>query len=85
MAETLPGYEVTSFAGVAAPRATPRPIVDRLNRELHTVLKQQDIGKLFAELGGSLKLTTPAEADVHVRGEIEKWRRIVATRKIEVQ
>jgi len=85
MAETLPGYEVTSFAGVAAPRATPRPIVDRLNRELHTVLKQPDIGKLFAELGGSLKLTTPAEADVHVRGEIEKWRRIVATRKIEVQ
>ncbi len=85
MAETLPGYEVTSFAGVAAPRATPQPIVSRLNRELHTVLKQPEIGKLFGELGGSLKLTTPAEADSHVRGEIEKWRRIVAARKIEVQ
>ena len=49
------------------------------------MLKQPDIGKLFAELGGSLKLTTPSEADAHVRGEIDKWRRIVATRKIEVQ
>jgi hypothetical protein len=49
------------------------------------VLSYPDIGKLFAELGGSLKLTTPAEADSHVRGEIDKWRRIVATRKIEVQ
>ena len=40
---------------------------------------------LFGELGGSLKLTTPAEADSHVRGESEKWRRIVAARKSEVQ
>ena len=59
--------------------------MSRLNRELHAVLKQPEIGRLFGELGGSLKLTTPAEADSHVRGEIDKWRRIVAARKIEVQ
>jgi tripartite-type tricarboxylate transporter receptor subunit TctC len=85
LAETLPGYEVTSFAGVAGPRGTPPAVVARLNRELHAVLKQPDISRLFAELGGSLRLTTPAEADRHVAGEIEKWRRIVAARKIEVQ
>ena len=32
VAQTLPGYEVTSFAGVVAPRGTPRPVIDRLNR-----------------------------------------------------
>jgi tripartite-type tricarboxylate transporter receptor subunit TctC len=85
LAETLPGYDVTSFAALATPRATPAPIVARLNREVHSVLRQPEIARLFAELGGSTQLTSPAEADRHVAAEIGKWKRIVETRKIDVQ
>jgi tripartite-type tricarboxylate transporter receptor subunit TctC len=85
VAETLPGYEVTSFAGIAAPRATPPAIVARLNCEVHAVLRQPDIGRRFADLGGTVKFTTPDEANRHVAGEIAKWKRIVAARKIEIQ
>jgi len=85
VAETVPGFEVTSFAGLAAPAATPSAIVGRLNREVHAVLRQSEIARLFAELGGDVRYTTPAEASRHVSGEIAKWRRIVAARKIELQ
>lgn len=85
VAETLPGYEVTSFAGIAAPRATPAPVIAKLNREIHAVLKQPDINRRFGELGGTVQFTTPDEANRHVSGEIAKWKRIVAQRKIEVQ
>ena len=85
VAETLPSYEVTSFAGIAAPRATPAPVIAKLNREIHAVLKQPDINRRFGELGGTVQFTTPDEANRHVSGEIAKWKRIVAQRKIEVQ
>jgi tripartite-type tricarboxylate transporter receptor subunit TctC len=85
VAETLPGYEVTSFAGLAAPQGTPRSVVTRLNREVHTVLRQPDITRRFASLGGTIRYTTPEEAARHVAGEIAKWKRIVAARRIEVQ
>lgn len=85
VAETVPGYEVTSFAGLATPAATPAAIVSRLNRDVHAVLKQPEIAKLFVELGGDVRFTTPAEAARHVSGEIAKWRRIVAARRIELQ
>ena len=85
VAETLPGYEVTSFAGIAAPRATPASVVALLNREIHEVLKQPDINRRFGELGGTVQFTTPEQANRHVAGEIGKWKQIVAQRKIEVQ
>ncbi|MFZ9530831.1 MAG: tripartite tricarboxylate transporter substrate binding protein, partial [Burkholderiales bacterium] len=63
VAETLPGYEVTSFAGIAAPRATPASVVALLNREVQEVLKQPDINRGFGELGGTVQFTTPEQAN----------------------
>ena len=40
VSQTVPGYEVMSFNGIGAPRATPRAIVMRINRELHAVLAE---------------------------------------------
>ena len=84
VAETLPGYEVTSFAGIAAPRATPASVVALLNREVQEVLKQPDINRRFGELGGTVQFTTPEQANRHVAGEVGKWKQIVTQRKIDV-
>lgn len=85
VAQTLPGYEVTSFAGVVAPRGTPRPVIDRLNRELRAVLDLPEIKKQFTELGGDLKGGTPEAMVQHYTDEIAKWKRVVEARKIEIQ
>jgi tripartite-type tricarboxylate transporter receptor subunit TctC len=83
-AQTLPGYEVTSFAGVVAPHGTPRPVIDRLNREFRAVLDLPEIRKQFTELGGDVKSSTPEAMMRHVEDEIAKWKRVVEARKIEI-
>jgi tripartite-type tricarboxylate transporter receptor subunit TctC len=85
VAQTLPGYEVTSFAGVVAPRGTPRPVIERLNRELRAVLDLPDIRKQFTDLGGDVKASTPEAMMRHVTDEIAKWKRVVEARRIEIQ
>jgi tripartite-type tricarboxylate transporter receptor subunit TctC len=85
VAQTLPGYEVTSFAGVVAPRGTPRPVIDRLNRELRAVVDLPDIRRQFTDLGGDVKASTPEAMMQHVTDEIAKWKRVVEARKIEIQ
>jgi tripartite-type tricarboxylate transporter receptor subunit TctC len=84
VAETLPGYEVTSFAGLAVPRATPPAVVARLNKEVRAVLALPDIQKRLTDMGGQVTPTSSDEMRRHVEGEIAKWKKIVAERKIEV-
>ena len=85
VAQTLPGYEVTSFAGLLAPRGVPRPIIERLNREMKSVLDLPDIRRQFTELGGDVKWSTPEGMMQHVTDEIAKWKRVMEARKIEIQ
>jgi tripartite-type tricarboxylate transporter receptor subunit TctC len=84
VAETLPGYEVISFAGLAVPKATPPAVVARLNKEVRAVLALPDIQKRLTDMGGQVTPTSSDEMRRHVEGEIAKWKRIVAERKIEV-
>jgi len=85
MAETLPGFDVTSFSGVAGPPGMPRAVLDRLNKEIRAVLADPETKKHVAALGGDIHPSTPEEMRQRVGGEITKWRRIVAERKIEVR
>ena len=85
VAQTLPGYEVTSFSGFAAPRGTPPERIARLNREMRAALEQADIRKRFTDLGGTVISTTPEEFGRHVASEIAKWKKIASAKKIEIQ
>jgi tripartite-type tricarboxylate transporter receptor subunit TctC len=84
VAETLPGYDVTSFAAVAGPRGMPPAAVTRLNSELRAVLAIPEISKRLSETGGDVRPSSPDELARHVEGEIAKWKRVVAEKKIEV-
>ena len=85
LAQTVPGYEVTSFNGIGSPRATPRAVVARLNREIHAVIEQPDLRKRLIDAGNTVQPTTPEEMTRNVAADIQKWRRIVTERNIEVQ
>ena len=85
LAQTVPGYEVMSFNAIAAPRTTPRTVVTRLNREIRAVVEQPEIHKRLTEQGNQVQPMSPEDTARKVAGEIQKWQRIVAERRIEVQ
>jgi len=85
VAQSLPGYEATSFLGIAAPRDTPPAIVERLNRALRRALDAPDIRQRFTDFGGMVRSGTPAEMGQLIEAEIAKWKRVVEARHIELQ
>ncbi len=85
VSQVLPGYEVTSFAGMGATGGSPKAVIAKLNRELRAILSNGDVIKQFTEAGGDMKPGSPEEMTRHVADEIAKWRRVVKERKIEVK
>jgi tripartite-type tricarboxylate transporter receptor subunit TctC len=73
----LEGYEQTIWFGLNAPAGTPAAIIERLNRELNTILETPQMKKELAEDGQSSILMTPAQYDAFVTKEREKWAPIV--------
>src|SRR6266511_5050669 len=84
VADSVPGYEASSFLGIAGPAGLPDAIVERVNREVRRVLALPDIGRRFAEWGGTPSPSSPEEMRRRVEGEIAKWKRLVEARKIEL-
>ena len=85
VADSVPGYEASSFLGIAGPAGMPGAVVERLNREVRRVLALPDIGLRFAEWGGTPSAASPEEMQRLVATEIEKWKQVVAARKLELQ
>jgi tripartite-type tricarboxylate transporter receptor subunit TctC len=84
VAQSVPGYEASSFLGIAGPPGLPGAVVERINREIRRVVALPEIAQRFAEWGGTPSASGPDEMGRLVRTEIEKWKRVVETRKIEL-
>jgi tripartite-type tricarboxylate transporter receptor subunit TctC len=85
VADTLPGVVYESWLGVAAPPATPAPVVERLNRELRAVLAEPAVSKQLTDWGGSPRAATPAEFRERVAGDITRMSSIVKQRNIQAE
>ena len=83
MAETLPGFEVMSWLGLAAPGGTARPIVERLNREVRAILELPEIRDKLAIVGNVPMPSTPEQMQEHIERDASRWRRIVDIKGIE--
>ena len=81
----LPGYEATIWLGIMAPAGTPKPIVDKLNAEINKVLNKAEIKEAWAKQGAVPIIMTPAEFDKYLRGDIEKWAKVIQTAGIKAQ
>jgi tripartite-type tricarboxylate transporter receptor subunit TctC len=85
ISDTVPGYESTSWQGVVAPAKTPKPIIDRLHKEIVKALNEPDLqGRLLAE-GSEIGGPSPKEFGKYVRTEIAKWTKVVKDAKIKVE
>ncbi|BEP39355.1 tripartite tricarboxylate transporter substrate binding protein (plasmid) [Variovorax sp. V59] len=74
----VPGFEMSSWQAVYAPKGTPRPIVQRLNAEIVKALKQPDVqAKLSGQLAMEIVGSTPEELRDHMAREIPRWAELV--------
>ncbi|MGA8319808.1 MAG: tripartite tricarboxylate transporter substrate-binding protein [Xanthobacteraceae bacterium] len=73
----LPGFEAVQYYGLAAPSGTPRPIVERLNKELRAILATDDMKKLLIDAGSDPTPSTPEEYAANIQHEEGKWADLV--------
>jgi tripartite-type tricarboxylate transporter receptor subunit TctC len=85
VAEFLPGFEASAWVAVAAPKATPAEIVERLNREINAGLADPRIKARLAELGGTVFVGTPADFDRLVAEQTEKWGKVIRAANIKAE
>jgi tripartite-type tricarboxylate transporter receptor subunit TctC len=85
MAEYFPGYEASGWYGIAAPKDTPQPIVERLNKEINAGLTDAKVKQRLAELGCLVETGTPADYWKFVEREIDKWGKVIRTAGLKAQ
>jgi tripartite-type tricarboxylate transporter receptor subunit TctC len=81
----VPGYEVNVWFGMQVPAGTPRPVVDKLNRDIVTLLKEPDVVKRFADQGVEVVASTPDQFSTLVRSEVAKWTQLIRDANIRIE
>ena len=77
IADFVPGYEASGFAGIGAPRDTPPDIIALLNKELNTGLRDAKVRARIEELGGTVAGGTPAEFAKVLTEATDKWAKVI--------
>jgi tripartite-type tricarboxylate transporter receptor subunit TctC len=81
----LPGYQASSWNGVAAPAKTPKAVIERLNREVNTALADPLVHKRLADLGVDVRPGTPEALRDLLVSEIAKWKAVIERAKVPKQ
>jgi tripartite-type tricarboxylate transporter receptor subunit TctC len=77
VAEFVPGYEASGFAGIGVPKNTAAAIIDMLNKELNAGLADAKIKARIVELGGTVLGGSPAEFGTIISDATEKWAKVI--------
>ena len=83
VAETLAGYDISTWYGLAGPGKLPKEIVAKLNAEVHAILKEPEVAKRLQDLDAEVSTGSPEQFAAFWKKEIEKFRKIIADAKIE--
>jgi tripartite-type tricarboxylate transporter receptor subunit TctC len=73
----LPGFEANNWYGVVVPAKTPRPIIDRLNKEFTAVLQMKDIQEVLFNQGLDPAPGTPEAFGKYIKSETVKWAKVI--------
>lgn len=85
IAETLPGYDIDNWYGMAAPKHLPKPIVARLNAELLRALSAPDVRAGFEREAIDLIGSSPEAFGEYLKGELVKWGALVKSSGLKVE
>jgi tripartite-type tricarboxylate transporter receptor subunit TctC len=76
VADSLPGFDVSSWTGLFAPAGTPRAVIERLNAETVRISRDPAYLEAMKAIGTDAVSSTPGELAAFVREEIAKWQRV---------
>jgi tripartite-type tricarboxylate transporter receptor subunit TctC len=85
MADFLPGFEVSGWTGLLAPKKTPRDIINRLNGEINVALTDPEIKARFANLGNTVLPGSPDDFGKLIADETEKWAKVIRAANIKAE
>ena len=83
LADAVPGYSVASWFGAVAPKGTPPSIVERLNAAINKIIKYPEFRKNAAVEGMTVTGGTTEDINKLVRGDYERWARLVKEANIK--
>ena len=81
----MPALDIVQYYGLVAPARTPRPIIDRLNKELRGILANDDFKKRIVAAGGGPMASTPEEYGVNIQREEDKWAMLIKKLGLKVE
>lgn len=81
----VPGYEVNVWFGMQVPAGTPRPVVEKLNRDIVTLLREPDVVKRFRDQGVEVVASTPEQFSALVHSEVAKWTQLINDANIRIE
>ena len=81
----VPGYEVSTWWGIAAPAKTPPAILDRLHKEIVRALHSPVVSERLRTLGAETVGNSPTQYTAYIRDEIAKWDKVIKAADIKAQ
>jgi tripartite-type tricarboxylate transporter receptor subunit TctC len=85
LAESVPGYEASTWSGIGAPGRTPAPIVDKLNKEINAGLADPRLRAAFADVSGIVLPGSPADFGKFIAEETQKWAKVIRAANIKAE
>jgi len=85
VAETLPGFEVVGWYGLAAPAGTPKSIIAKLNADANRALQSGELSAQFRQLGYEPIGDTPEQASARIKSDVALWTKIIRDAGIQPQ
>jgi tripartite-type tricarboxylate transporter receptor subunit TctC len=80
-----PGVEMMGWFAAMVPSATPRPVVDRLNKWLNEILATEETRKFLNQFGGDPYISTPEQGQARMAKDVKDWEHYIKIAKIEPQ
>ena len=77
-------YEIVAWYGVVVRSGTPRPIIDKLFAEIHSIISTREVTQLFSDQGAQVVGIGPREFSAFLESEIKKWSRVAKQAGIQV-
>jgi tripartite-type tricarboxylate transporter receptor subunit TctC len=81
----IPNFEATSWVGIFAPAKTPKPIIDKLQREIAAVLQTDKVKERYAVLGIDPVGNTPEQFTEQIKADLARWGDVVKAANIKVE
>jgi tripartite-type tricarboxylate transporter receptor subunit TctC len=85
IAETLPGYDATSWAGLLAPAKTPPAIVTKISEAVQRAIKRPDVAETFKSQGATPVGDSAAHFTQYLKDDIDKWRAVVSKAGVTIE